>query len=44
MINELCAKEPTITNSIKLQHFTTARMIMDDDLVEIIVSGAEEGI
>ena len=39
MDNQLCAREPVITNSNKLRAFTPARMFLDEDLVEIIVSG-----
>ena len=37
--NELCADEAIITNSNKLQTFTSARMFLDDQLLEIMVSG-----
>ena len=39
MNNHLCAIEPVITNSNKLRAFTTARMFLDEELVDIIVNG-----
>ncbi len=37
--NQLCAAEAIITNSNKLQAFTAARMFLDDQLLDIMVSG-----
>jgi len=39
MDNQLCAREAVITNSNKLRAFTPARMFLDEDLVEVIVTG-----
>lgn len=39
MNNHLCAREPVVTNSNKLRAFTTARMFLDQDLLEVIMSG-----
>ena len=39
MDNPLCAREPVVTNSGKLRGYTTARMFLDEDLVQIIASG-----
>lgn len=39
MINQLCAREAVITNSNKLRAFTSARMFLDEDLIEVIVTG-----
>jgi hypothetical protein len=41
--NQLCAAETIITNSNKLQTFTPARMFLDDQLLDIIVSGQLKG-
>ena len=43
MDNHLVACQPVITNSNKLRAFTTARMLLDEELVESIVSGRVEG-
>ena len=45
MDNQLCALDAVITNSNKLRAFTTARMFLDEDLLEVIVTGeiGEEG-
>ena len=45
MDNQLCASDAVITNSNKLRAFTTARMFLDEDLLEVIVTGEmrEEG-
>lgn len=42
MDNQLCAREAVVTNSNKLRAFTPARMFLDEDLVEIIVTGRIE--
>ncbi|HUT71089.1 MAG TPA: aconitase X [Desulfatiglandales bacterium] len=39
MDNQLCARDAVITNSNKLRAFTTARMFLDEDLLEVIVTG-----
>jgi predicted aconitase len=39
MNNQLCAREPVITNSNKFRTFTPARMFLDRDLLEVIVTG-----
>ncbi|MFC2164145.1 aconitase X [Acidobacteriota bacterium] len=39
MNDQLCAREPVITNSNKFRTFTPARMFFDKDLLEIIVTG-----
>jgi hypothetical protein len=39
MNDQLCAREAVVTNSNKLRAFTPARMFLDEDLVEIIVTG-----
>jgi predicted aconitase len=39
MNNQRCAAAPVITNSNKLRAFTTARMFLDQDLLDIIVTG-----
>lgn len=39
MNNPLCAREAVITNSNKLRAFTPARLLLDEDLVEALVSG-----
>jgi predicted aconitase len=41
--NDLCAGEAIITNSNKLRTFTSARMFLDDQLLEIMVSGHMKG-
>jgi hypothetical protein len=43
MNNPLCAREAVITNSNKLRTFTPARMLLDEDLVEVLVSGDLKG-
>lgn len=37
MNNRLCAREPVITNSNKFRAFTTARMYLDHELIQLIV-------
>jgi hypothetical protein len=39
MNNPLCAKEPVITNSNKFRAFTSARLLLDEELIEAIVTG-----
>jgi predicted aconitase len=39
MDNRLCAREAVITNSNKFRAFTTARMYLDHDLIQVIVGG-----
>jgi hypothetical protein len=39
MNNRLCAREAVITNSNKFRAFTTARMYLDNDLIQVIVGG-----
>jgi len=39
MNNQLCAREAIITNSNKFRAFTTARMYLDHDLIQVIVGG-----
>jgi len=39
MNNRLCAREAVVTNSNKFRAFTTARMYLDHDLIQIIVGG-----
>lgn len=39
MNNRLCGQEAVVTNSNKLRAFTSARMFVDDKLVEVIVTG-----
>jgi predicted aconitase len=43
MNNHLCSREAVITNSNKLRAFTPARMFLDEELVEIIVTGEIRG-
>jgi hypothetical protein len=43
MDNHLVACQSVITNSNKLRAFTTARMLLDEELVKVIVSGKVEG-
>jgi predicted aconitase len=37
MNNRLCAREAVVTNSNKFRAFTTARMYLDQDLIQVIV-------
>ena len=39
MNNRLCAREAVVTNSNKFRAFTTARMYLDQDLIQVIVGG-----
>jgi hypothetical protein len=39
MNNRLCAREAVVTNSNKFRAFTTARMYLDHDLIQVIVGG-----
>jgi len=39
MNNRLCAREPVVTNSNKFRAFTSARMYLDHDLIQVIVGG-----
>lgn len=39
MDNPLCAREPVITNSNKLRAFTTARMFLDEQLLDVMAGG-----
>lgn len=39
MNNPLCAKKPVITNSNKLRTYTTAKFLLDDDVLARIVNG-----
>ena len=39
MNNRLCAREAVVTNSNKFRAFTTARMYLDRDLIQVIVYG-----
>jgi predicted aconitase len=39
MNNPLCAQEAVITNSNKLRTFTPARMLLDEELLDVLVSG-----
>jgi predicted aconitase len=39
MNNPLCAKKPVITNSNKLRTYTTAKFMLDDEILEQIVNG-----
>ena len=39
MNDQLCSREPVITNSNKFRTFTPARMFLDEDLLKIIVTG-----
>ena len=43
MINGLCSADAVITNSNKLRAFTPARMFLDEDLLNVIVSGEISG-
>jgi len=43
MSNPECAKQPIITNSNKLRTYSTARFYLDDEILEIIVSGRIQG-
>lgn len=44
MNNPICAKQPVITNSNKLRTYTSARFFLDDDILNIIVSGSLKGV
>ena len=39
MNDQLCAREPVITNSNKFRTFTPARMFLDNELLEVLVTG-----
>ncbi|MFC2164143.1 aconitase X [Acidobacteriota bacterium] len=39
MNEQLCAREAVVTNSNKLRAFTPARMFLDEDLLDVIVTG-----
>ena len=39
MDNQICAREAVITNSNKLRAFTPARLFLDRDLIEVMVTG-----
>lgn len=41
MNNPLCSKKPIITNSNKLRTYTTSRFYVDEDILNIIVTGSE---
>jgi len=43
MSNPACAKQSIITNSNKLRTYSTARFFLDDDVLDIIVSGNISG-
>jgi predicted aconitase len=43
MSNGLCSSEAVITNSNKMRAFTPARMFLDHDLLQVIVSGEIPG-
>ena len=43
MDNPLCASEAIITNSNKLRAFTTARYYIDEELLEVIITGQLKG-
>jgi predicted aconitase len=43
MTNQLAASEAVVTDSNKLRAFTRARMFLDEDLLEIIVTGEIRG-
>ena len=43
MNNRLCAREAVITNSNKFRAFTTARMYLDPDLIQVIAGGKLSG-
>jgi predicted aconitase len=45
MDNQMCSREAVVTNSNKLRAFSTARMFLDEELLEIVATGEipEEG-
>lgn len=44
MNNPLSARRPVLTNSNKLRTYSTARFFLDDQVLEIIVSGKVQGV
>nr|WP_255688575.1 aconitase X [Tepidanaerobacter sp. GT38] len=43
MSNPECSKQPIITNSNKLRTYSTARFFLDDEVLDIIVTGIVQG-
>jgi hypothetical protein len=39
MDNQLCSREAVVTNSNKLRAFSTARLFLDQELVQVIATG-----
>jgi hypothetical protein len=39
MDNQLCAREAVITDSNKLRAFTTARMLLEEELLQALITG-----